>query len=65
MKQKVDVFDLIPEPVQDENDDENNEPAGFDPSILAKYEEIFTILENQYIEEDEVDFDTMQEKALK
>jgi len=65
LKQKVDVFDLIPEPVQDENDDENNEPAGFDPSILAKYEEIFTILENQYIEEDEVDFDTMQEKALK
>ena len=63
LKQKIDVFDLIPEPVEEESEQE--EPAWFDASILTKYEEIFSILEQQYIDDEDVDFIDMQDNALK
>ncbi len=59
--QKVDIFDFIPDSQWEEIDDKQS----FNPGIFSKYEEIFTILDNQYIEQEDIDFSEMQDNALK
>jgi len=64
--EKVDVFDLLEDEVSaEELGDEDEAPADFDPHMSLKYQEIFSILKDEYVEGDEIDFDEMQDNALK
>jgi len=60
--EKVDVFDLVPEASLASWDVASQ---GFDPELFDKYEEIFTLLDEEYITDEDIDFSKMQDNALK